>query len=256
MRVLCQKSDDKYLYMRDAWRRVFESAGDTFVEWDVRTKPAFDAFDEVDPDIYIQTLRSPDNAASKCIALRVPRMKVVDATNPVPGLDTISYTPGIQSKWLKCDIAYVGSYHPDKLEVITPLLDTYHVKVVGRTAWPIPQYLGKAEVATVRNLYASARVSLHLGGPLSERPYQILGAGGFPVGDNVGMGFPKLEHLHSYVKPPVYIRSEMDDSVEESVQKIKHGETYFHVVAQMLEDVGLYAHAAQIMGAYHASQGL
>jgi hypothetical protein len=62
-------------YVRSGWGRVFRALGHEFQFWPCDQKPAFDAFNEFEPDLYIGTTYETSRAVAKCIAAR-PRMKV------------------------------------------------------------------------------------------------------------------------------------------------------------------------------------
>ena len=74
MRILSGEFSNAMYYILDGWREVFELLGHEWIWWPTG-KPAFDMFDEFEPDIFIGTT-DIDRATSKCIAER-PNMKVV-----------------------------------------------------------------------------------------------------------------------------------------------------------------------------------
>lgn len=76
MKVMCIYSSCGPSYVRSGWGRAIKSVGDDFVFWDAQRKPAFDAFNEINPDIFIGTTYDLDRATAKCIAAR-PQMKVI-----------------------------------------------------------------------------------------------------------------------------------------------------------------------------------
>ena len=65
-----------HYHIRMAWAKVFSAMGDEVILWDIFKKPAFDAFDEFEPDIFIGQTYNMDRALFKCIKHR-PHMKVV-----------------------------------------------------------------------------------------------------------------------------------------------------------------------------------
>ncbi len=74
MRILCQRFSNALYYIMKGWQDVLEGIGHEWVWWPTG-KPAFDVFDELQPDIFIGTL-DIDRAICKCIAQR-PDMKVI-----------------------------------------------------------------------------------------------------------------------------------------------------------------------------------
>lgn len=228
MRILCEKSSAKHRYMQEGWRLVFESVGDTFTLWDITNKPPFDAFDESNPDVFIR-MSEPSISITKCIHER-SSLRTVDGRIFPPALDTFNYYPGEHKPELECDMAFVGSYTHEKGKIIIPLCDNYKVKIMGDSPWPVPEYLGRASVETVRNLYKSAKMCICMDHS-SERYYQIVGCQGF------------------LMAPP---------SVEEQKRKeLLASTTYWHRAAAMMQSVGLEKHAKHILGVYdHVSKGL
>ena len=65
-----------HFYIRLGWAKVFNELGHEVVFWDIERKPAFDAFDEFDPDIFIGQTYNLTKSVVKCISER-PDMKVV-----------------------------------------------------------------------------------------------------------------------------------------------------------------------------------
>lgn len=75
MKILCNYTPCGPHFVRNGWRRVFEALGHQFTFWNPQLKPAFDAFSEVEPDIYLGTTYETDRAVAKNIGLR-PHLKV------------------------------------------------------------------------------------------------------------------------------------------------------------------------------------
>jgi hypothetical protein len=76
MRIICVYTDHGSFLVRSGWGRVFEAMGHEFYFWRPDTKPAFDIFQEINPDLFIGTTNSLDSATYKCIKNR-PDMKVI-----------------------------------------------------------------------------------------------------------------------------------------------------------------------------------
>jgi hypothetical protein len=74
MKILSARFSNALHYIIDGWKDVFDRLGHEWV-WYPPEKPAFDVFDEFEPDMFIGTT-DINRATSKCIAER-PEMKVV-----------------------------------------------------------------------------------------------------------------------------------------------------------------------------------
>ena len=78
MKVMCIYSPCGPEFVRKGWGNVFKTLGHDFIFWQTDRKPAFDAFDEVEPDLFIGTTYDMDDATFKCIKERAGRgMKVI-----------------------------------------------------------------------------------------------------------------------------------------------------------------------------------
>ena len=75
MKVLCLYTDCGPSYVRTGWGRVFAALGHDFAFWRPGAKPALDAFNEFEPDIFLGTTYDLDRATFKAIQRR-PEMKV------------------------------------------------------------------------------------------------------------------------------------------------------------------------------------
>ena len=64
-----------HYFQRISWSNAFRAVGLEPVIWDVKSVPAFDAFDKVNPDIFLGQAYNLDAATVKCIYER-PHMKV------------------------------------------------------------------------------------------------------------------------------------------------------------------------------------
>lgn len=75
MKILCEYTPCGPSFVRSGWGRVFTALGHDFRFWDPGQKPAFDVFNEFEPQIFLGTTYGVDRAVFKCIAKR-PKMKV------------------------------------------------------------------------------------------------------------------------------------------------------------------------------------
>ena len=65
-----------HFYIRAGWAKVFQALGHEAILWDINSKPSFDAFDEINPDLFIGQTYNLDRGVFKCIKER-PHLKVV-----------------------------------------------------------------------------------------------------------------------------------------------------------------------------------
>lgn len=65
-----------HFFIRKGWAKAFSYSGHETLMWDIKTKPAFDAFLEFEPDLFIGQAYNVDEAVLKCIKDR-PDMKVI-----------------------------------------------------------------------------------------------------------------------------------------------------------------------------------
>lgn len=76
MKILCIYTPCGPSYVRSGWGKVFVACGHQFTFWQPELKPAFDAFGETEPDLFIGTTYDLDRAQIKNITSR-PNMKVI-----------------------------------------------------------------------------------------------------------------------------------------------------------------------------------
>ena len=75
MKILSRTFLHALNYISKGWKNSLEASGHEWKWWGIE-KPAFDAFDEYEPDMFIGTTYDLDRATMKCISAR-PNMKVV-----------------------------------------------------------------------------------------------------------------------------------------------------------------------------------
>lgn len=80
MKVMAGKFSNALYHITLGWQNVLTKIGVDWVTWNPEEKPAFDAFSEYEPDIFIGTTYDLDRATIKCIKAR-PNMKVVLKAN-------------------------------------------------------------------------------------------------------------------------------------------------------------------------------
>lgn len=147
------------------FQNLFEKAGHKWIWWEENHTPAFDAFDEIRPDIFIGC-GSNTTAIDKCLAsYRNVRtmMQIAPYTFEINGtklayptlVDQYVHRVGPINKRLSCDIACVELPHPHLLHICTE--SKLIVKISGHSPWPIPQYIGVMTGPEMVSLYQSAK---------------------------------------------------------------------------------------------------
>lgn len=265
MRILCEMGP--YGSACEGWGRVFRAAGHEFTLWHPGAKPAFDAFDECDPHLFISG-REPTRAVRKCLAEKGAR--VVDRRQPESAADTFLFDGGIGTMSLACDFAYIGAYRPDKEALlnahILPMAGHGTLKIFGTGPWPTPYYLGPITDETARAVYASATVTLNVSasGRTGDRVYNSILAGGVCVtnelvdspvrGDVVVRGLDPGE-FHDFAahvasdKATTWRRIVRDQGRE----LVLAGHTYWHRGEAILRAAGFAREADQLMETYRAT---
>lgn len=76
MKILCEFEYCGPSFVRSGWGRVFAALGHQFQFWLPKEKPAFDAFSEFEPDLFLGTTFTLTRAVEKCIRTR-PGMRVI-----------------------------------------------------------------------------------------------------------------------------------------------------------------------------------
>lgn len=187
--------------------------------------------------------------------------------------DVVHYHQAVPMPELKCDVAFVGGRWPFKARnldaFLTPLCHPssgLNVKIFGNKPWPVHQYLGLIDDDAVKHLFNSATVcpnvsephSTDLGFDLIERPYKVMGSGGFCVSDYVDEArclFTESELI--MCRTASEFRDTIQhfvDSPDDRLPYIRAGmlavllrHTYFDRVAQMLGGFGLRDEADKLM---------
>lgn len=230
------------------WANAMEAGGFPCTTWDEASRPAFDAFDEVRPGLYIALDGFPP-AAMRCLA-GLPNTVAIDASGVSPAFDPFAFRPGTPRPDLACDVAYWGSYDEGIAErFLVPLCDSgLRVKVFGRGPWPFAQHLGYISDGTIPDLVASASTCLEFTEDFScgDRFYTINGLGGISVSVH-----PSWDHTELIYIVGKYLNHY---TVEESAsmrlrqrESMLFGHTYSHRAAAALRRVGLLREADRVM---------
>lgn len=145
--------------------------------WNPQTKPAFDIFDEVEPDIYFH-VSSHSRAVAKCVAEHEVRCQPIE---DAPLVDTYEYFEGKADESLKCDVAFVGSNQDLRAYRLLCKLaaeSSLHLKIFSGDSWPLVQTLGQASLETQRNVYKSAHLSFAAS---RQHSYEISASEGYAL---------------------------------------------------------------------------
>jgi hypothetical protein len=190
--------------------------------------------------------------------------------------DTFAYCGGRFRPELACDVAFVGGYWDYKarnlnryLMPLTQPAAGLSVRIFGNQPWPTPNYLGLIEERDVRDLFVSATVcpnvsephSTDLGWDIIERPFKVLGAGGFCVSDRVlEMDFvfdddeliraTLPEDWRRQVRHFVNHPEDRLPFIERGRKAVLDRHTYWHRVASLLRAVGLGGEADLVEARY------
>lgn len=256
MRVLIQNNGDSRC---SGMTNVLMAMGHDVVVWDAKSKPAFDVFDEIGPEIFLFT--DMDRATKKCVDECGTKLKCVSLKNIPFAADTVSFSGGERREELASQIVCIDKYKPDvHNKYVLPLCHSFQIKIFGEdAAWPVGQYLGRVSPRTIPSLYASAMVSLNFSGP--ETAYQILASGGLPVSlkfesnvfnDENSVMFHNLDLLRDAIRvftdrDQLKLRNKMTE-VGRGV--IYNGHTYWHRVALMFESLGIQDEARRTLVVY------
>lgn len=257
MRILCQWELQKHASIYDGWARVFKILGHEFTFWYSESQPAFDAFDESNPDIFILTGPQQYSSYQKCIAER-RGMRVADQSIIHPAFDYLLFQDAKPRQEMACDVVYVGNFDANKLPYLEAISSICNLKVFGFTSWPIPEYLGAVNEKSLASAYASCRVGVNLSDRHSERLWQVIGAGRpcltmdadgrFPCD---GLNIPITPSINCFVGTLTHIlEDKFGDYVRDGKlgqEGVLRGETYFDRVAQMFDECGYKRESSRVL---------
>lgn len=277
MRILCELSPHRH-NMVIGWKAACEAAGYEFVLWDEKQKPAFDVFDEINPDVFIKTSPLFSRGTHRALLSRGKSTKTIDGTEWLPGFDYLNLRPGQYRPNLLSEILCIGNYRTDNAhlleEFVFPLSAKYKLKVLGNKRWPIPEYLGSAPLNMIPDLIASTKICINVssGGIAPERLFQYLGVGAIVVSNNdhgmraknphhSGESLPCLEvekEAKGFIETVDYLVNEAKTHTSGShwmaqairgQNEVRRHHTYSHRMADMFQEAGFQREAMQIRGA-------
>lgn len=165
---------------------TFFAMGEECIFWEKHNKPTFDMLEEAQPDIVIIpdyevdetiVLGAQDYTNTKFIVAGTnfrddfkPALVLVDKDTKTshpslvvyPAANLAKYCSGRKTEEHRSDILFLSDF--DTSESIIPnilaTLDKYRIRVVGDYPVPIPQYVGRDNLATINNLIASTKIAI------------------------------------------------------------------------------------------------
>ena len=186
--------------------------------------------------------------------------------------DTFSYVGGCYKEELECDISFIGGFWGYKSNNLKPYIfplcsmDTLNVKIFGNGTWPVGQYLGMLSEENVKNLFKSSLINLNIHEPHSnrwgydvvERPFKILGAGGFVISDYVESlvkdyfpngGIVTADSPKDLFDQIGYYLDKPDERAKIAAigqNTVLNNHTYFNQCQRLFEEIGEKQLAAQV----------
>lgn len=166
MKILAQGSPNNTIA---GFQRAAEAAGIQWTWWEERHTPAFDAFDEIQPDLVM--MMEPSRSLRKCLNefgtdvvqgfVEQPFLFEVNEVNMDCErlVDYHMFNPGDAHPAYECSLGIVSNPNPLGLQLCDYLKD-YGIKIMCEEAWPTYQYLGIPTLADKRDLYRSSQVVL------------------------------------------------------------------------------------------------
>jgi hypothetical protein len=242
MKILAQAIPENTM---SGFQRAAEHAGHKWIWWEEQHTPAFDAFDEIKPDLVM--LMRFTKPLSKClIESGIPIvMGYFDSPfsfniNEERGLDcerlvdAHMFSPGDVHPAYICPLGIVSNPSPMGLH----LLDKIDcVKIMCEEAWPSYQYLGIPTMMDKRDLYRSSSVVLiH---DMIEA-MRVIACGSIPISDAddlhddiPGMTSGELaDFVHEMVRNP-----QTHEEITQHLQRLTVNRTYDTALNTILESI-------------------
>lgn len=164
MKILVQAIKGNHLY---GFKNLFEANRHQWIWWEEEHTPAFDAFDELQPDLFIG-YGEPSRAVKKCLKKYQGKIRFMFQTGPYtyqikdktfscrPFLvNKLIHHPGKLNKKLECDIACCEGPHPYFTSLCRPV-GKFSIKIISESLWQVPQYIGAPRWEDQVSLYQSA----------------------------------------------------------------------------------------------------
>jgi hypothetical protein len=194
--------------------------------------------------------------------------------------DVFDYYPGSHKANFKCDVSYIGAIWGYKARNLrrycSELLSDHMIntKIFGYSieGWGVPQYLGYVETSDVRDIIASSKINLSAAEPhstdlsegfdITEKPYKILGAGGFLISDYIHSlaedVFTNNECV--FFKTPAELKElvwhfkknpdERLSYIERGRKTVMEGHTYFSRISKLFSELNMVLEANRTMEVY------
>jgi hypothetical protein len=266
MRVLCQMTSRPSIAR--GWGRALEYAGHQVSLWEPGRKPAFDAFDEANPQLFVRT--GPETRAMERYLAPRRDIRVVAREDPDPAADTFLYGDASPHEGLACDFCHIGDYRPHKALLLNshvlPLSSRGKLRIFGDGPWPTCDCLGVAPERSEKTIYASATVSLHVtsSGRTSGRVYNALLAGGVcvsnelkdsPIPGNIvirGLTPAEFRDLAIGLINPK-LANWRREVIRRGKEFILNGHTYWHRAAGILDEAGFGREATKLLEVFRAT---
>lgn len=221
-------------------------------------KPAFDIFDETEPQIHIHKTEFHSRAVEKCHQER-NRLRVYCYEWFRPAADPIALAQG--GEGLACKVSIIANHEPKYERFVYPLCDSVIDAKIYGTGWLIPECVGALEPDAVGSALRSSKISLNLDGPMApELVYQILYFGLFCVSvplrdewceNERFLTMPPRNQLADEVKRAAVCPSAVDKrTAKRGMEYVRANHTYFHRVAQMFSDIKMGPEAQRTLSYY------
>ena len=161
MKILCKHHPDIM-----GLAVAFEKLGHETFLW--QNTPAFDIFDEINPDVFILTTKA-DRAMEKCIEARPDMHTMVQVDQNIwildgeemelPNVvDDITFHHVDPNPHMESDVVYIGSPNPMVMSLAWPV-GKFNLKIFGPWTWPIPQYVGFVQTEEHCQAYSSTKIA-------------------------------------------------------------------------------------------------
>jgi hypothetical protein len=229
------------------FQRAAEAAGHTWIWWEERHTPAFDVFDEVQPDMVM--LMELNRPLSKCIKERKPAVvqgfehkPFTFEVNNVPLecerlVDSHMFNPGDPDPAFECVIGIVSGPTPVGLNLCFET--EMGIKIMSETPWPVHQYLGVPSLVNKRQLYRSSQVVLV---PSMVEAMRVIACGSVPISCNPAqelheeITFMDAEEVADFAHQMV-INPQIREDVLGKLRKLTVNRTYDTALNTIMENV-------------------
>ncbi len=182
---------------------AFRSLKHQCVLWESTTKPAFDVFAELEPEVFLGTQTSLQDRATKKNLDKRTQLKALIFDEPalweLLAFDSILYKEGVVKEKYVCDVMYAGGPEPWMEPYFAALAKKkVHFRVYSSQDWgSFAQHVGALEINELADAYVSARFCLNMAQTPNENAYRISGCGGNCINVCFGDKIPCLALMPS-----------------------------------------------------------